>query len=89
MNAQRAPNSHRGDARMLIVRAMSGRTLDVPERVRLRLEKLRSMSEPDSLTEVVRRAVSIYDVLLTAVGERGDMLMLRAADGTERDAFIP
>lgn len=47
------------------------------------------MSEADSITEVVRRALAVYDVLLTAVRERGERLILRSSDGTEREVIIP
>lgn len=63
--------------------------LELPERVRARLEQLRMMSEADSITEVVRRALAVYDVLLTAVRERGERLILRSSDGTEREVIIP
>jgi len=45
--------------------------LELPERVRERLERVRVMSEADSLTEVIRRAMSIYDTLLTTSKEGG------------------
>jgi hypothetical protein len=41
------------------------------------------------LTEVVRRALSVYDVLLTAVRERGETIVLRSPDGKEREVLIP
>lgn len=63
--------------------------LELPERVRARLEELRTMSGADSLTEVVRRALATYDVLLTASRERGDVIVVRSRDGTEREVFIP
>ncbi|HVK70622.1 MAG TPA: hypothetical protein VM694_39480 [Polyangium sp.] len=63
--------------------------LEFPERVRVRLEELRAMNGADSLTEVVRRALAAYDVLLTAARERGDKIVLRSHDGTEREMVIP
>jgi hypothetical protein len=63
--------------------------LELPERVRARLEHLRTISEADSITEVVRRALAVYDVVLTAVRERGDKIVLRSADGTEKEIIVP
>ena len=63
--------------------------LELPERLRARLEPLRVLSEADSLTEVVRRAIALYDVLLMAVRDRGVTIVLRSRDGTERELPIP
>ncbi len=57
--------------------------LDLPERVRERLERLQELSEADSLTEVIKRALSVYDALLTATLEEGGKLVLRKEDGSE------
>ncbi len=57
--------------------------LDLPERVRDRLERLQDLSEADSLTEVIKRALSVYDALLTATREEGGKLVLRKEDGSE------
>ncbi|MDC3956883.1 hypothetical protein KEG38_23690 [Polyangium jinanense] len=46
------------------------------------------MSEADTITEVVRRAVALYDALFSAVKERGERIILRGADGTERELLI-
>ncbi|WP_437567943.1 hypothetical protein [Sorangium sp. So ce542] len=46
------------------------------------------MSEADSLTEVIRRALSVYDALLTTTQEEGGTVVLRNADGTERQLFF-
>jgi len=61
--------------------------LELPERVRERLERVRVMSEADSLTEVIRRALSIYDTLLTTAIEDGGKIILRV-DGKERELII-
>src|SRR5262245_57595881 len=57
--------------------------LDLPERVRERLERLQVLSEADSLTEVIKRALSVYDALLTSTREEGGKLILRKEDGSE------
>ena len=62
--------------------------LELPERVRERLERVREMSEADSLTEVIRRALTVYDALLTTTREEGAKVMLRNADGTEKELLI-
>jgi hypothetical protein len=58
--------------------------LELPGRLRARLDELRRLTEADSVTEVVRRAVAIYDVLVT----RRELVFLRSADGTEREVLI-
>lgn len=44
------------------------------------------MSEADSLTEVIRLALSIYEILLTAI-ECGDRIILRSKDN-DRELLI-
>jgi hypothetical protein len=58
--------------------------VELPARLRERLAELRALTEADSVTEVVRRALAVYDVLVTR-RERG---FLRSADGTEREVLI-
>ncbi len=63
--------------------------LDLPERVRERLERVRVLSESDSLTEVIRRALAVYDTLLTSTHEEGCKVIIRSGDGkTEREVFF-
>lgn len=62
--------------------------LEVPERVRTRLERVREMSEADSLTEVIRRALMVYDALLTTVHEEGGKVLIRMPDGDEREVLL-
>ncbi len=62
--------------------------LDLPKRTRDRLERVREMSEADSLTEVVKRALSVYDVLLTAKFERNGRILLKTSDG-ESELLLP
>ena len=63
-------------------------SLELPTRVRDRLERLREISEADSLTEVIRRALTIYDVLLATTREEGGKVILRRQDGSEREVII-
>jgi len=62
--------------------------MELPERLRHRLEQLRVIAEADSITEVVRRALALYDVLMSAMKERGEKVILRGADGAERELLI-
>jgi hypothetical protein len=64
-------------------------TLVLPERVFARLEELREMGHADGITEVLRRSLSVYDVLLTATRTRGEKVILRDTDGAEREIVIP
>lgn len=75
--------------RPAINEARSRLHLELPERVRNRLEEIRVLSEADSLTEVVRRALAVYDVLLVAVRDRKERVVLRSEDGKERELVIP
>ena len=60
--------------------------LNISERLRARLLRLRTETEADSLTEVIRRAVAAYEVLV-AVRDNG-RIILRAKDGTERELLV-
>lgn len=61
--------------------------LEVPERVRARIEALQSMTESDSMTEVIRRALALYDVVVEA-RSNGQTLLIRDADGTTREMVV-
>jgi len=63
-------------------------SLELPERLRTRLEQLRGIAEADTITEVVRRALVLYDALLSAKNERSERIILRGADGAERELLI-
>ncbi|MDC3955182.1 hypothetical protein [Polyangium jinanense] len=62
--------------------------LEVPKRVRERLERVQEMSEADSLTEVIRRALTLYDALLTTAREDKGKLLVRYEDGSERELML-
>jgi hypothetical protein len=62
--------------------------LELTDRVRARLEYLRAETQADTLVEVVRRALAIYDTLLSVTRDRGDAVILRSKDGTERELII-
>lgn len=61
--------------------------LVLSERVEMRLEALRVRIDADSRTEVIRRALYVYDAL-TCLRE-GESLVLERSDGTqERIRFL-
>ncbi len=62
--------------------------LEVTRPVRERLERLRDLSDADSMTEVIRRAVAVYEVLLDH-REKGFETVIRNQDGAERLVLIP
>lgn len=62
-------------------------TLDLPEAVRARLDALRDHTHADSLVEVVRRALAVYD-FLWAENAKGGKLVIKSKDGTERDVVL-
>lgn len=58
-------------------------------RVRERLERLRTTIEADSLAEVVRRSLTLYDALVAATHEDGCKVVLRYQDGREETVLLP
>jgi hypothetical protein len=48
------------------------------------MDYLKKLSEADSTTEVIRRAVMVYEKLLTLEGQ----LILREADGSEQQLLL-
>jgi hypothetical protein len=60
--------------------------LEVPAAVRDRLERLRDDSGADTLTEVVRRSLEVYEVLLNR--EPGAEIVLRMPDGREKVVIL-
>ena len=63
-------------------------SLDVSLAVRERIERLREISDADSVTEVVRRALAVYEVLI-AERKNGSEMILRDASGVERRLLLP
>jgi hypothetical protein len=62
-------------------------TLDLPEPVRAKLDALRDHTHADSLVEVVRRALAVYDFLWAEKAE-GGKLVIKLEDGTEREVIL-
>lgn len=57
--------------------------LDMPEPVKKRLEDLRNETYADSLSEVIRRALALYDLVWTEK-QQGSTTIIRCKDGTEK-----
>ena len=62
-------------------------TLEMAEPVRKQLEHLRDQTHADSLTEVIRRALAVYDLLRQAKAD-GGTIVLHNGD-SERELMIP
>jgi len=62
--------------------------LELPIQVRERLEEIRVLSEAESVTEVIRRALSIYDLLLNMTVKEHGKVIIRSIDGTERELLL-
>jgi hypothetical protein len=61
--------------------------LELSETVLNRLKGLQKRSEADSMTEVIRRALAVYDLLLAA-RESDHKTIIRTPDGTEKELVI-
>lgn len=61
-------------------------TLDLAEPVRERLNALKDQTEADTLVEVVRKALAVYDFLWTEKA-KGAKLVVKTADG-ERELVL-
>jgi hypothetical protein len=56
--------------------------------MRGRLDALRAQTEADTVTEVIRRALSVYDTLVTLQREEGAVVLVRTRDGQERRLLL-
>ena len=61
--------------------------LEMNGAVRDRLEQLRDRIQADSLSEVIRRSISVYD-LLSEESAKGAKSYLRYPDGRERELVL-
>ncbi len=61
--------------------------LDLPQAARDALVELRDKTHADSLSEVVRRALGLYDALVTET-DNGAVAVLRYPDGAERRLLL-
>ena len=62
-------------------------TLELSLPVRERLTSLQKRSEADSLTEVIRRSLAVYDLLLAA-RDSGSEIIIRSRDGEKTLALV-
>ena len=62
--------------------------LEVPAAVRDRVERLCASTGADGITDVIRRALAVYDAVVTAQNTNGCKIIVREADGTERELLI-
>lgn len=60
--------------------------IDMPLPVKEKLEDLRDQTGAESMSEVMRRALAVYDFLLTQKAE-GAITVIRSKDGAE--ALLP
>jgi hypothetical protein len=61
--------------------------LEMSEDVRTRLENLRERTDADSLAEVVRRALAVYD-LLWSEREGNGTFFIKRADGETKEVLL-
>ncbi|HVW24137.1 MAG TPA: hypothetical protein VHC69_02135 [Polyangiaceae bacterium] len=59
--------------------------MELTERVRDRLERLRQQTEADSLTEVIRRALTLYDMV---VNDSNGRVVIRSKEGVEQEIVV-
>lgn len=62
-------------------------TLELSLPVRERLTSLQQRSEADSLTEVIRRSLALYDLLLAA-RDNGEEIIIRSSAGEKKLALV-
>ncbi len=62
-------------------------TLEMATSVRKRLEHLRDRTEADSLAEVIRRALAVYDVLWNEK-LKGRRVMIQGPDGDDQELLL-
>jgi hypothetical protein len=61
--------------------------LDFSEVVKAQIEDIRDRTDAASMSEVLRRALSLYDAVLAAQGQ-GSAVIIRDAEGVERHILL-
>lgn len=61
--------------------------MDLPESLRHRLENLQEQTDADSLSEVMRRALAVYDFLWQEKS-KGSATIVKDEDGKERELVL-
>jgi hypothetical protein len=59
----------------------------MPEATKESLERLREVTQAESMTEVIRRALAVYDFLWHCK-ESGETPIVRSKDGKERELIL-
>ena len=62
-------------------------SLDLTPKVKLRIENLRELTETESITEVVRRALASYELLCEAQAS-GKSILVRDSNGEESSVIL-
>jgi len=62
--------------------------VDLPKIVKEHVEELRVLTNAESLGEVFRRAIAVYDLLVTETRDGKSVVVLRDRDGREREIVI-
>lgn len=62
--------------------------LDLHPAVKEQLVQLRERSGADSMSEVVRRALALYDLLLTETKDRGSKLYVQPKEGEAQEIAL-
>ena len=69
-------------------RSTSRLNLEMSTKVRRRIERLRDEMDADSLSEVIRRALAVYELLHTERSRNHGQPMIRYPDGSEKDLVL-
>lgn len=67
---------------------MTRLNLSVSEAIRDRIEELRDETHAESATEVIRRALAVYDLMITKTNEGGKVL-IRIGDEEKEVLLVP
>ncbi len=62
--------------------------LEVPERIAERLADLKAETESDSMSEVIRKSLAVYDHLWTKRLEDDAKIVIKYPDGTEETLVL-
>lgn len=63
-------------------------SLNISKSVSDKLEALVEKTDADSLTEVIRRSVAVYDHVINETSKNKAELILRTADGEEKTVLL-
>lgn len=63
--------------------------LEVRESVRDRIERLKTRTEAESITEVIRRSLSFYEAMLDIADGRTELVILSKNEKEQRLILIP